>query len=342
MRPGLLPPGPPGPALRLLLGCGLLGGCDGSQSVLNPHGPQAEAVAVLSWVLFGGAALIFLAVMAMVLAGMLFPGRFRAVGAGRLVGGGTAFTVAVLLVLTVAATLVGASVTRVGTGPGEEPLRIEVVGWMWWWEVRYPDTPWGTVVTANEIRIPVDRPVQLDLHAGDVIHSFWVPGLHGKRDMIPGRINRLRLSASKTGRLRGQCAEFCGEQHTLMAFEVEAMEPEAFAAWLENEARPARAPADPALAAGAAAFLEVGCGACHAVRGLHRGPYAAVGTLGPDLTHFAGRRTLAAATLPAGTGPLAAWIAGSQHIKPGNRMPSFDRLDGERLTAIVRYLESLE
>lgn len=331
----------------------LLSGCTGIQSALDPWGPKAVEIARLSWVLFIGATLIFTGVMMMAIAGVIWPGRFRSVNPRRLlVGGGVVFTSSVLVVLTVYSTLVGSRVADasdvrlIGSGtaiaPDPDRLVIEAVGFMWWWEFRYPDTPHGPVVTANEVHIPAGRPVEFRLSTFDVIHSFWIPNLHGKRDMIPAHHNLIVMQADRTGVLRGQCAEFCGDQHALMSFYVVVHEEEAFQDWLAHHAAPARPPDTPVLERGAQVFLEQGCGACHVVRGLADGPIQAVGRLGPDLTHVGGRLSLGAGALPNGVGPLAGWIANSQGIKPGNRMPNFDRIPADDLTALARYLESLK
>ena len=208
-------------------------------------------------------------------------------------------------------------------------MRIEVIGEQWWWRVRYLDGAGRPEFeTANEIRIPGGQPVLLELKSADVIHSFWVPALAGKLDMIPGRTNRLRLLAARAGEYRGQCAEYCGGPHAFMAFFVIAEEEPAFEAWAANQRAPAGQDSD--------LFLRQ-CGACHTVRGT-----AAAGKLGPDLTHVGSRKTIGAALLPMNRGALAGWIASSQHLKPGNLMPSFQRLSGEELRGLASYLESLE
>jgi cytochrome c oxidase subunit 2 len=201
-------------------------------------------------------------------------------------------------------------------------LRIHITAEQWWWRVRYPGFE-----TANEIRIPAGQPVELVLSSADVIHSFWVPTLAGKVDMVPGRENRLRVRAERAGEYRGQCAEYCGGPHGLMAFFVVALESSDFEAWTSHQQRPATA--------SNVLFTSL-CAACHTVRGT-----SAAGTRGPDLTHLASRRTIAAGLLPRNEGTLAAWIASSQHLKPGNLMPSFGMLAGDELRSLAAYLESL-
>jgi cytochrome c oxidase subunit II len=187
------------------------------------------------------------------------------------------------------------------------------------------------------VRLPQGQRVELELSSPDVIHAFWIPSIAGKVDMIPGRTNRLVVEASRTGTFRGACAEFCGESHALMAFSAVVMKPAAFERWLAQQAAGAKAPATPEAARGRELFGQVGCGGCHAVRGT-----AAEGTIGPDLTHLAGRATLAAGILPNDRDALVRWITQTETIKPGSRMPSFGALPGEHVEAIAAYLAGLE
>jgi len=318
-------------ALPLLLA---LGGCAGVQTPLDPWGEQAGRIATLTWVLFIGGHVIFVLVMGLLAWSLLAPGSLRHVlgSRGFVIGGGIVFptvTLAVLLAWSL-------GVSRALTLPGSDaPLRIEVIARQYWWEVRYPDL--GEVVTANELHLPRGREVELHLSSADVIHSLWVPNLHGKMDMIPGRVNRLRLTAARTGTLRGQCTEFCGLQHALMAFWTVVHEPEEFEAWAARQREPVAPPADPELARGMAAFGTHGCGACHAVRGTEW-----QGRLAPDLSRVGSRLSLAAGALENHRGTLAGWIAGAQDIKPGNSMPSYGRsIEGPELLALATWLESL-
>jgi len=211
---------------------------------------------------------------------------------------------------------------------------------MWWWEVRYRDAATGAqVVTANEIRIPVGRPVYFGLGSADVIHSFWVPSLGGKMDMLPGRVQHLLLQADRPGTWRGQCAEYCGEQHARMALHVVAEEPAAFDAWLAAQARPANdATASQEVARGREAFLAHRCNACHTVRGVSE-----ESRLGPDLTHVGSRLHLGAGTVPNDPGQLAAWVAHTQQLKPGARMPSSGaRIAEADLRSIAAWLTQLK
>jgi cytochrome c oxidase subunit 2 len=214
---------------------------------------------------------------------------------------------------------------------------IEVVGEQWWWRVAYSASDGTPIASANEIRIPVGVPVAFKLRAADVIHSFWVPSLGGKVDMIPGRITHLRLTAERPGIYRGQCAEYCGGPHALMAFEVVAMPAADHAAWLQRAAAPAVDPASETARRGQSLFLATGCGACHTVRGT-----SAAGTLGPDLTHVGGRRSVGIDTLPLTRESLARFVTDGQHVKPGNLMPEFRVLQPPELDALTTYLLSLK
>ena len=216
---------------------------------------------------------------------------------------------------------------------GEAALRIVVTGEQFWWRVRYEPPGGVPFETANDIRVPVGRPVVFDLRAGDVIHSFWVPALGGKMDMIPGRANRLVVRATKAGRFRGQCTEFCGLSHALMAFEVEAMPAADFARWEQA----ARAPAPAGAMPGRALFARHGCGGCHRIEGHNAG-----GTIGPDLTHFGARPTLAAMSLAPTRANVAAFIRHPERIKPGVRMPAFAQLSEAEAGAIADYLLALK
>jgi cytochrome c oxidase subunit 2 len=309
-----------------------------AQSVLTPAGPDGERLAELSWLLFGGGAMIFLAVAAFLAAAAFGGPSARATLGSRrfILAGGVAFPVVVLTALLLHALFLARALGMPGTEP---PLRIEMVGHQFWWEVRYPGTlPDGGVVTANEVRIPTGRDVMLEVSSADVIHSVWIPALHGKIDMIPGHVNTRRIRADRPGVLRGQCTEYCGAQHALMAFYVVAETPQDFEAWLDRQRLPAAEPGDEVLALGRQVFGAAGCGGCHAVRGTEWNA-----RLGPDLTHVGGRLSLAAGVLDNHRGTLAGWIAGAQDLKPGNRMPSFAAaLDGPELRAVAAWLESLK
>nr|WP_245215522.1 cytochrome c oxidase subunit II [Pararoseomonas baculiformis] len=312
-----------------------LAGCSGIQTPLDAWGIQAARVATLSHVLFWGGAVIFLITMGFLTLAILAPhGVRRAMASHRFViGAGILFPVTVLTTLLV----YSLGLSRALTMPmSEEPLRIEIIGRQYWWEMRYLDLGEGAV-TANALHLPRGREVELHLTSGDVIHSVWVPNLHGKMDMIPGRVNRQRLRADRVGTLRGQCTEFCGLQHTLMAFDVVVQEPEEFDAWIARQRAPVPEPQTDELRRGMQVFGEAGCGACHAVRGT---PWNA--RIAPDLSRVGSRATLAAGALPNTHGNLAGWIAAPQDIKPGNAMPAYARsLEGSDLLALASWLESL-
>lgn len=325
-------PAPPLAALPALA----LSGCRDVQSILSPIGPEADRVHLLSWILFAGSGAIFLAVLVLAALALIgTPQSRRWLATERLViGGGIVFPVITLSVLLI----YGFGVMRAGgtVAADGEPLRVEVVGEQWWWRVVYGDAGGERVETANELRIPTGRAVELSLTTADVIHSFWVPNLAGKVDMIPGRTNRLTLLADSPRVSRGQCAEYCGGAHALMSFFVIALPPEEFARWYEAARAPARDPQTEQERRGQALFLASGCGACHTVRGT-----PAAGTIAPDLTHVGSRRSLAAATLPNDAAALARWIRDSQHIKPENRMPPYGIFSEGELDALAAYLASL-
>ena len=250
---------------------------------------------------------------------------------GRLVWiGGVVGPAVILLVLLLASSMVGRSVAHVERD-GE--LVIDVVGHMFWWEVHYPDLD---ITTANEIHVPVDQPVRLRLTTRDVIHSFWIPRLHGKIDMIPGTENWLTFEATETGRFRGQCAEFCGIAHAQMVAFVEVRDADDFDAWVAQQRADATPPADAVAAMGERVFLDVGCAACHAVGGT-----TFAGDVGPDLTHLASRESLAGGIVPNTRDNLERLIVDPWGLKPGNPMPPTELADDE-LEALLDYLEGLE
>ena len=229
--------------------------------------------------------------------------------------------------------------------PPADALEIDVVGWQWWWEFRYPvNGGQDTVFTANEVHIPVGRPVSLRLRGGDVVHNFWVPQMGGKRYAIPNRVNSIIFTATEPGEYLGQCAEFCGASHALMKMRLIAHTPEDFAEWLREEAEPAVdpatlpavAPADSAVLIGKRLVTQGTCVACHIIEGTD----AQIGRLGPNLTHFARRRTLAAGILENNAENLAAWIRNPQAIKPAALMPALGLREDE-LGYIVAYLQTL-
>jgi cytochrome c oxidase subunit 2 len=296
------------------------------QSVLDPQGPVAKAIADSAWLLFIGAAVIFVLVLAVAGWALLAsPARRAWLASPRFViAAGIVFPMLVLGSL-----LIYSFLYRDGVEVAESPLQIEVVGHQWWWQVRYFGAAGELEFeTANEIRLPVGKPVALLLSSADVLHSFWVPNLAGKLDMVPGRVNRLNIQADRAGLFRGQCAEYCGTAHALMALYVVAQDAADFDVWRARQRNPA--------AASNAVFLSR-CAGCHTVRGTR-----ASGALGPDLTHLASRVALGAGILPNTPQTLARWLKSTQHLKPGSLMPATEGLDASGWRSLLAYLEGLE
>lgn len=319
----------------------LIAACSGSQSVLDPRGPHAGLVEAMWWPMLLVGALVTVLVLALLLVAIRRSSGDRperplhARQSWRLVFAGGVILPVVVSIPFIAASFSIANI--VDSEPPENALTIEVVGRLWWWEAHYQDDDGNRIATvANEMHIPVGQPVRFLLTSDDVIHSFWVPNLQGKTDMIPGLVNETWAEADEPGVYRGQCTEYCGVQHALMAFLVIAEPQQQFESWLAQQQRDAIEPRDPVSARGKKVFLGSQCVHCHTVRGT-----AARGTLGPDLTHVGSRRTLAAATVPNTRGHMGGWIADPQRIKPGNQMPP-TRLPPDDFTALITYLESLQ
>ena len=320
-----------------------IGCADDAPSALRPSGPAAADISVLFWLLLG----LGLAILMIVTAFLLVAGRARTApvrGPRWLVGSSLSFVVfwavgvtSVILVVVLVATIWTGTRTYAAPDTDTDNVTVTVVGHKFWWEVRYDD---GATVTANEITIPVGRPVSLVLETDDVIHSFWVPELHGKMDMIPGHTNTFWLQADQPGTYRGICAEFCGIQHAQMHFLVHAVDDDEFEAWLDNE----RADAEPVTdddageaARGQDVYAEANCIACHAVQG----HFEQQSEVGPDLTHFASRDSLGAGMQDNTRERLRDWIIDPQASKPGVRMPPTP-LDEPDLEALLDYLETLQ
>jgi len=317
------------------------GGCEQqerTQSILHPTGIDALIISDMAWLLFGGGAVIFVGVMALL--AFSLRQRQRVVSpAIWVVGAGIVFPFVVLSALLFYSVLRSKQLTP---PMSQDALVISVKARMWWWEVRYRDLASGQEITlANEIHIPVGKLVYFALSSDDVIHSFWVPALAGKVDTFPGRITRLRVQADKAGTFRGQCAEYCGEQHARMALHVVAESPQAFDAWLANQMKPAVTPANALLERGREVFLEQRCSACHAIRGVAEERIAGQ-QLGPDLTHVGSRLFIGAGVLQNHRDALRDWVRNTQGLKPGARMPSFGDIEDEDLFALSSYLEHLK
>ena len=323
----------------LLFACAALivGGC-GKQSPLSPQSPASHDIAVLWWWMLAIAAVVFFGAAGMLLIGWVrrgspglpFVGSNERVTMGLVLTFGIAIPVVVLVALFAVANLWLVGPTG-APARGSTSMTIRVIGHQWFWEVRYP----GTAITANEIHIPARTRVQVVATTDDVIHSFWVPQLNRKIDMIPGRTNRVLLYADDPGVYRGQCAEFCGLEHAHMAMKVFAQPRKRFQAWLARIGKPAAAPASAQQRRGQRLFLSNACAGCHTIRGT-----SARGEIGPDLTHVASRTTLAAVTMPNTARSLRRWITDPQHIKPGVKMPALDLSDAD-FKAIASYLNHL-
>ena len=316
----------------IVAGCGAR-----DQSTLSPKSSASQDIARLWWVMLVASAVVFGVVLVLICVAVL---RRRGPEAPPARGRGGLWIPAIGGVAVPVVVLAGLFALTLRTLPRTSPVSagrtaftIEVVGRQWFWDVTYPGSG---VHTANELHIPVGVPVNVEVTSGDVVHSFWVPELNRKVDMIPGQTNRVTLEADRPGAFRGQCAEFCGLQHAHMAFFVVAQPKAAFDAWLARESRPAPPPATPELERGQQVLLGSACVYCHTIDGT-----TASGRIGPDLTHLASRRTIGAGLLPNGRGNLAGWILDPQHLKPGNKMPGTD-LSGTELQALLAYLGSLK
>ena len=313
-----------------------LAACNGAQSALAAAGHDASRIAALFWWMTIVAVVVWVGVVALALYYARHPSSRRDERRDRalIVGGGVVLpgvTITILLIYGLA--MIPATVARAPEGS----LRIVVAGEMWWWRVSYVPGDGREVVLANEIRLPVGEPVQFRLESDNVIHSFWIPSLAGKIDMIPGRITYLTVRPTKTGVLRGACAEYCGTSHALMAFYVEVMEKADFVRWLDRQAAPAATPADDAARRGEELFHATGCNACHAIRGTQ-----AAGVIGPDLTHVGSRLSVGAGILRNDPDAFLRWVASTEQIKPGVHMPQFGMLPDADLQALASYLEALQ
>lgn len=325
-----------------VVGIMVLAGCEQAQvqSMLEAASADAAAVVDLWWLMFAMGLGVYVVVLGFM--GFAMFRRWRdedAEEASEEVEpplGNTPFVLmggAVIPALILTALLVFALETQVAVNRPQADFTIEVVGHQWWWEVNYPE---HGITTANEIYIPVGERVQLELYAEDVIHSFWVPRLGGKRDLLPEHETTFWIEADEADVYRGQCAEYCGLQHTHMAFHVIAVPPDEFEQWLAERQGPPPQPASEEAERGRQIFMESTCVECHRIEGT-----LADSEIGPDLTHIGSRRTLGAGMIENNRGNLYGWIVNAQRIKPGNRMPPTS-LEPDELHALVTYLESLE
>jgi cytochrome c oxidase subunit 2 len=322
------------------------GPLSGYQSALNPAGPGAQRIADLWLGILGVCIVAFVVVWAFLLRAsarrrttaepppVLLDTHAADRTATKVVGGFISLMIITLFVILVTSVMAGKRVTK-GLS-SKDPVTIEVTGHQWWWEIRYPNVDASkTIVTANEIHVPTGVPILMNASSRDVIHSFWAPNVHGKRDLIPGYSSAFWFEVDKPGIYRGQCAEFCGLQHAKMSFFIIAEPLDKYQAWQAQQLADAHAPANELERQGQQVFLRSTCVMCHTIRGTIAGS-----RVGPDLTHLATRQSIAAATIPNNPGNLGAWIADSQHIKPGNLMPP-NPLSGDDLTALLAYLENL-
>lgn len=315
-------------------------GCASTPSALDPRGPVAREISDVAWVLFGIAFVVFLIVLSVLLHGA-FRRRDSADGIDRRPVGTRTFAIGGVGVALTTIILVGLVLVDLRTSnaiaqaPTKSVLAVTVIGHEWWWEFQYRNYGF---VTANEMHMPAGKPVDVSGTSVDVIHSFWVPQLQGKADLIPGHTNSLWLQADNPGEFRGQCAEYCGDQHAHMAFYVVADPQDRYNAWLDGQRRPALQPSDPVARHGMETFPGSACAGCHTIRGT-----AAQGKVGPDLTHVGSRGWIAAGTLTTTRDNLVRWISDPQGVKPGNRMPDLG-LDpgGDFVQAASAYLFELK
>jgi cytochrome c oxidase subunit 2 len=320
-----------GTAVAALLGAA----CGNAPSTLEPRGPGAQRIASLWWFMFTVSTVVVLVVGALLLYAVIRrrrrggPSEEPSWAYGMMFGGGVAFPIVILTVLWVW-TLRDMAALSQPAGPAA--VTIDVIGHQWWWEVRYQQE---RIITANDIHIPVGRRVEIRLTTKDVLHSFWVPQLTAKTDMIAGRTNTMTVQADQPGVYRGQCAEFCGLQHAQMIFYVVAQTPADYQSWVARETEPPAGSTDQTAVQGRQVFEASPCAACHTVRGT-----SAKGTLGPELSDFGARLSIGAGAVPNTRGNLGGWIVDSQSIKPGNLMPPI-QLDPDQLQALIAYLESL-
>ena len=316
-------------------------------SIFDTAGSPAERIARLAWFLIIVSAVTYLLVLAATGIAMRRARVRRTQGEladtrpetgkrlTRNVAIATTLTTLILLVYVSATALTGKAIAWPLNA--QQPLTIEVTGHQWWWQFRYRDSlPSNWLTTSNELHIPVGRPVRVILLSNDVIHSFWIPELHGKQDLIPGHRNTMWIKADRPGVWKARCAEFCGHQHAKMAFDVVAESPAQFAQWYVRQLASALPPTDSSAKHGYDVFVQRTCIMCHSINGTEAGS-----NVGPELTHIASRPSLAAGSLPNTRVNLTRWILNPQIIKPGVRMPP-NALSPADMTALLDYLETLK
>jgi cytochrome c oxidase subunit 2 len=322
-------------------------GFPGNQTSLNPVGPGAEHIefefALIFWITLAVYCIVLLALVIYVVRRRhslseipppLPTSDQSDKRAQRAVGGAIVATVLLLFVMMIGSFVTGHAL---GNMNREKAYTIDVYGHQWWWEVHYPnDEPDKIVVTANEIHVPVGVPLRIHGTSRDVIHSFWAPNVQGKRDLLPGYDTDVMMQVDQPGRWRGQCAEYCGEQHAHMSFFIVGDSKQQFQQWLEAQAQSSVSPATPQSQRGQQVFLSHECVLCHTIRGTTAGS-----RVGPDLTHLASRSTIAAGMLPNTIGNLGGWILNAQQLKPGCRMPP-NQMTGSELQDLLAYLETLK
>ncbi|VUD41295.1 Cytochrome c oxidase subunit 2 [Thalassocella blandensis] len=317
----------------LLLTAGLLG-CKTEQSMFSSAGPYADSIVWLTHLMTYGAIAVTLFIMLLTGVALFAPDNWKRklTSDKNIVVGGIVFPTVLLTILLIYGFILLANAEKIVRS--SEALSIDVVGEQWWWRFIYTLPDGRKIETANELRIPVNRPVSLTLTTADVIHSFWIPAYGGKLDMIPGRENTLDIFVQQTGVFRGQCAEYCGGAHALMSMYSVAMLPSEFEQWLDKESQIASSAAN---AKGKDVFLANGCGSCHQVRGT-----TANGTVGPDLTHVGSRLSIGAGVLKVSKESFVQWIENHQRLKPDNLMPEYTFLTVEETQLIAEFLHGLQ
>lgn len=321
----------------------LLAGCGGPEDSLHTGGPAAKSIAGLSWLV-----IIMLGVIAVIMWVLIVWGAVRRSGSLLSherwdIGGGQGWILigGFIIPFAILSILFGFTLQRLRHFPisADPPAGadIQVIGHQWWWEVHYIGEPLTRrVVTANEIHIPVGRPEVIALNSDDVIHSFWVPALHGKVELIPGQTNYVTIEATRPGTYYGQCSEYCGAEHARMLIRVVAQTPDEFQAWINQELKPAAEPTTAEAMRGRELVVNGPCGLCHTIAGT-----PAQGKVGPNLTHVASRQAIAANSYANNIANLEAWVTHAQSLKPGAEMPNLTMFTGDQLRAMVAYLRQL-